>query len=41
MNVYTPVELRQIVSFPFFADLVQCGFPSPAQDYVEKRIDLN
>ncbi|MEI4895409.1 DNA polymerase V subunit UmuD, partial [Klebsiella pneumoniae] len=23
MNVYTPVELRQIVSFPFFADLVQ------------------
>ncbi len=39
MNVYTPVELRQIVSFPF--DLVQCGFPSPAQDYVEKRIDLN
>jgi DNA polymerase V len=20
---------------------VQCGFPSPAQDYVEKRIDLN
>ncbi|MBK4330048.1 DNA polymerase V subunit UmuD, partial [Enterobacter hormaechei] len=25
MNVYTPVELRQIVSFPFFADLVQCG----------------
>jgi DNA polymerase V len=41
MNFYTPVELRQIVSFPFFADLVQCGFPSPAQDYVEKRIDLN
>jgi hypothetical protein len=24
----------------FFADLVQCGFPSPAQDYVEKRGDL-
>ncbi len=40
MNVYTPVELRQIVSFPF-ADTVRCGFPSPAQDYVEKRIDLN
>ncbi|SQC42233.1 Error-prone repair protein UmuD [Klebsiella pneumoniae] len=20
---------------------MQCGFPSPAQDYVEKRIDLN
>ncbi|EMJ6645402.1 translesion error-prone DNA polymerase V autoproteolytic subunit [Klebsiella pneumoniae] len=41
MNVYTPVELRQIVSFPFFADLVQCGFPSPAQDYTSSELDLN
>ncbi len=41
MKFYTPVELRPIVSLPLFADLVQCGFPSPAQDYVEQRIDLN
>lgn len=36
-----PVDLRQIVTTPLFADIVQCGFPSPAQDYVEQRIDLN
>lgn len=26
---------------PMFNDLAPCGFPSPAQDYVERRIDLN
>jgi len=41
MMYYKPVDLRQIVTIPLFADLVQCGFPSPAQDYVEQRIDLN
>ncbi|HEF0124968.1 TPA: translesion error-prone DNA polymerase V autoproteolytic subunit [Citrobacter youngae] len=41
MRFYSPVELRQIVALPLFGDLVPCGFPSPAQDYVEKRIDLN
>ncbi|HBC6873014.1 TPA: translesion error-prone DNA polymerase V autoproteolytic subunit [Citrobacter koseri] len=41
MQFFTPTELRQIVSLPMFSDLVPCGFPSPAQDYVESRIDLN
>ncbi|MEB8289056.1 translesion error-prone DNA polymerase V autoproteolytic subunit [Klebsiella michiganensis] len=41
MLFYKPVELRQIVSVPLFSDLVPCGFPSPAQDYIEKGIDLN
>ena len=41
MMFYSPTELRQIVALPLFSDLVPCGFPSPAQDYVEKRIDLN
>lgn len=41
MQFYTPVELRQIMLTPLYSDLVQCGFPSPAQDYVEQRIDLN
>ena len=36
-----PADLREIVTFPLFSDLVQCGFPSPAADYVEQRIDLN
>lgn len=41
MMFYSPTELRQRVALPLFSDLVPCGFPSPAQDYVEKRIDLN
>lgn len=41
MHFFTPAELRQIVALPLFGDRVPCGFPSPAQDYVEQRIDLN
>jgi len=26
---------------PLFSDGVACGFPSPAQDYVEKRLSLD
>ncbi|UNC50424.1 translesion error-prone DNA polymerase V autoproteolytic subunit [Enterobacter huaxiensis] len=36
-----PAELRKIMAIPLFSDVVQCGFPSPAADYVEQRIDLN
>lgn len=32
---------RAVVALPLFSDLVPCGFPSPAADYVEQRIDLN
>ncbi|WP_312626714.1 translesion error-prone DNA polymerase V autoproteolytic subunit [Scandinavium sp.] len=41
MQLFTPSELRQVVAIPLFGEMVQCGFPSPAQDYVEQRIDLN
>ncbi|TNV22817.1 translesion error-prone DNA polymerase V autoproteolytic subunit [Buttiauxella sp. B2] len=41
MQIYKPAELRPVAMLPLFSDLVQCGFPSPAQDYVEQRIDLN
>ena len=41
MKFYQYAPLRPIVLFPLFSDPVQCGFPSPAQDYIEKRIDLN
>lgn len=41
MEFFRPTELSEVISLPFFCDLVQCGFPSPAQDYVERRIDLN
>ena len=36
-----PAEIREILSIPMFSDFVSCGFPSPAQDYIEKGIDLN
>lgn len=26
---------------PFFSDPVKAGFPSPAQDYIERTLDLN
>jgi len=29
------------LGIPCFADAVQAGFPSPAGDYIEKRLDLN
>ena len=29
------------IELPAFADAVQAGFPSPAGDYIEKRLDLN
>jgi DNA polymerase V len=29
------------VNIPFFSSPVKAGFPSPAEDYVESRIDLN
>ncbi|MGY5957243.1 translesion error-prone DNA polymerase V autoproteolytic subunit [Kosakonia sp. BK9b] len=41
MRIFTPAELRKIVALPLFSHRVPCGFPSPAQDYVERRIDLN
>lgn len=41
MKFYSPTGPDQMAALPLFGDLVPCGFPSPAQDYVEQRIDLN
>ncbi|MBB1201002.1 translesion error-prone DNA polymerase V autoproteolytic subunit [Enterobacteriaceae bacterium 89] len=41
MQFFTSVGGGQMVATPLFSDSVSCGFPSPAQDYVERRIDLN
>ncbi|WP_260864252.1 translesion error-prone DNA polymerase V autoproteolytic subunit [Citrobacter sp. Marseille-Q6884] len=41
MLFFQPTQRREIETIPLFSDRVPCGFPSPAQDYVEKRIDLN
>ncbi|CAI0867967.1 translesion error-prone DNA polymerase V autoproteolytic subunit [Serratia grimesii] len=35
----TPTPEKQFI--PLYADKVPAGFPSPAQDYIHARIDLN
>ncbi len=34
-------EVIQKTAIPLFSHSVQTGFPSPAEDYVEGRLDLN
>lgn len=41
MEFIRPAEIRAALQLPLFIELVPCGFPSPAQDYIEQRIDLN
>lgn len=41
MQFIKPIEVREIIALPLFTDRVSCGFPSPAQDYIEQRLDLN
>jgi len=41
MQFLKPAEIRVLMPLPLFIERVPCGFPSPAQDYVEQRIDLN
>jgi len=36
-----PTEISPPLILPLFSEKVPCGFPSPAQDYVEDRLDLN
>ena len=40
-NVYIPDLSAATPSIPFYGVGVSAGFPSPADDYVEKRLDLN
>jgi DNA polymerase V len=40
-NVYFPDLDAPVPSIPFYGASVAAGYPSPADDYVEKRLDLN
>jgi DNA polymerase V len=40
-QVWQPSLLAPIESIPLFGHAVPAGFPSPADDYVEDRLDLN
>ncbi|MDZ7664387.1 MAG: translesion error-prone DNA polymerase V autoproteolytic subunit [Desulfotignum sp.] len=39
-TLYTP-ELSTPVSLPLYMTAIEAGFPSPADDYIEGRLDLN
>lgn len=41
MSFTLPTEISLPLMLPLFSERVPCGFPSPAQDYVEERLDLN
>ena len=41
MQFFTFSEQQDVIALPLFSTTVSCGFPSPAQDYIEQRIDLN
>lgn len=36
-----PDPLSPSLALPLFLEGAHCGFPSPAQDYVEQQLDLN
>lgn len=36
-----PLEARTSLSLPLYLSAISAGFPSPAEDYVDKRLDLN
>ena len=40
-RLFRPATNPQKMALPLFTGKVQAGFPSPADDYVEKNLDLN
>lgn len=39
--VFEPMDNAMALELPLFASAVEAGFPSPADDYVEGKLDLN
>ncbi len=39
--LFKPAEPLSQIALPLFASKVPAGFPSPANDYIEKDLDLN
>ena len=40
-SVYPSTELPSGMPLPLFSSTVSAGFPSPADDFLEKKLDLN
>ncbi|MEA1972814.1 MAG: translesion error-prone DNA polymerase V autoproteolytic subunit [Candidatus Cloacimonadota bacterium] len=41
ISLVSKFSQKMRLQLPLFADTVQAGFPSPAEDYIEDHIDLN
>ncbi|MEM1312854.1 MAG: translesion error-prone DNA polymerase V autoproteolytic subunit [Patescibacteria group bacterium] len=41
MQIYKTTNKSKKVFVPLYSSLVKAGFPSPADDYINKKIDLN
>ncbi|MEO6423420.1 MAG: translesion error-prone DNA polymerase V autoproteolytic subunit [Candidatus Nitrotoga sp.] len=41
LDMWLPTLLAPVERIPLYAHKVSAGFPSPADDYVEDRLDLN
>lgn len=41
MDLWRPDSAQQKLPLPLFAGKVAAGFPSPADDFIEKTLDLN
>jgi DNA polymerase V len=41
INAFLNVEPRQAATVPLMASPAECGFPSPADDYLDRPLDFN
>jgi len=41
LSLWHPSQIAPIQAIPLYGHVVPAGFPSPADDYVEDRLDLN
>jgi DNA polymerase V len=41
LHFLSPAEVAARISLPVFSTSIRCGFPSPAADHEETRLDLN
>jgi DNA polymerase V len=41
VNAFHPIEARTHLSVPLMSHRVVCGFPSPADDYLDQPLDFN
>ena len=41
INAFLDVEGRSAAAVPFYENRAECGFPSPADDYLDRPLDFN